>query len=110
MKYPRLYEKEFQFCLILWEHEPVSLRELTYLCKDIFGWERSTTYTMIQRLIKKGIIQKNGRIVTAILHKEQVQDDRTKDLIQKTFSGRLSDLFLSLSRLVAGYIDTDDQP
>lgn len=109
MKNPRLYEKEFQFCLILWEHEPVSLRDLTLLCKENFGWERSTTYTMIQRLIKKGIIQKDGRIVTTILHKEQVQDDRTNDLIQKTFSGRLSDMLLSLSRLVASYIDTDGQ-
>lgn len=108
MKKPRLHEKEFQFCLILWEHEPVSLKELTYLCKDNIGWERSTTYTMIQRLITKGIIQRNGRIVTAVLSKEQVQDDRTEELIQKTFSGRLSDLFLSLSRLIVCYIDTDD--
>lgn len=108
MKNPRLYEKEFQFCLILWEHEPVSLRELTCLCKDNFGWERSTTYTMIQRLINKGIIQRDGRIVTAVLKKEQVQDDRTEDLIQKTFSGRLSDLFLSLSRLISRHIEQND--
>ena len=101
MKNPRLYEKEFQFCLIVWEHEPVSLRELTYLCKDNLGWERSTTYTMIQRLMNKGIIQRDGRIVTAVLSKEQIQDNRTEDLIQRTFDGRLSDLFLSLSRLIA---------
>lgn len=101
MKNPRLYEKEFQFCLILWEHEPASLRELTYLCKDNLGWERSTTYTMIQRLMNKGIIQRDGRIVTAVLSKEQIQDNRMEDLIQRTFSGRLSDLFLSLSRLIA---------
>ena len=108
MKHPRLYEKEFQFCLILWEHGPVSLRELTYLCKDSLGWERSTTYTMIQRLINKGIIQKNERIVTAILSKEQIQDDRTEELIQKTFGGQLSDLFLALSRLIACHISQND--
>ena len=108
MKNPRLYEKEFQFCLILWDHEPVSLRELTYLCKDDLGWERSTTYTIIQRLINKGIIQRSGKIVTAVLSKEQVQDDRTEDLIQKTFGFRLSDLFLSLSRLVTCHIDQND--
>lgn len=108
MKNPRLYEKEFQFCLILWDHEPVSLRELTYLCKDDLGWERSTTYTIIQRLINKGIIQRSGKIVTAVLSKEQVQDDRTEDLIQKTFGCRLSDLFLSLSRLVTCHIDQND--
>lgn len=108
MKNPRLYEKEFQCCLLLWEHEPVSLRELAYLCKDNLGWERSTTYTMIQRLINKGIIQRNGRIVTAVLRKGQVQNDQTEDLIQKTFFGRLSDLFLSLSRLIACHIDPND--
>lgn len=108
MKNPRLYEKEFQFCLILWEHEPVSLRELTYLCKDNLGWERSTTYTMIQRLMNKGTIQRDGRIVTAVLSKEQIQDNRTEDLIQRTFDGRLSDLFLSLSRLIACENDQND--
>lgn len=110
MKNPRLYEKEFQFCLILWEHEPVSLRELTYLCKDNLGWERSTTYTMIQRMINRGIIHREGRIVTSVLSKEQVQDDQTEDLIQKTFGGRLSDLFLSLSRLISCYIDLYEEP
>lgn len=107
MKNPRLYEKEFQFCLILWEHEPVSLRELTYLCKDNLGWERSTTYTMIQRLMNKGIIQRDGRIVTSVLSKEQVQDDRTEDLIQRTFGGRLSELLRSLSRLLDDNIGTN---
>jgi len=105
MKNPRLYEKEFQFCLILWEHEPVSLRELTYLCKDNLGWERSTTYTMIQKLVSKGVIRRDGENVTSVLTKEQAQDDRTEELIQKTFGGRISGLFLTLSRLIACHID-----
>lgn len=105
MNNPRLFEKEFQFCLILWEQEPVSLRELTRLCKDSLGWERSTTYTMIQKLINKGVIRRDGKIVTSVLTKEQVQDDRTEDLIQKTFGGRISGLFLSLSRLIARHIE-----
>ena len=108
MKAPILFEKEFQFCLIVWEQEPVSLNELTYLCKENLGWERSTTYTMIRRLERKGVIQKNGRIVRTIISKETVQDNRMEELIQKTFGGRLSDLFLALSRLISCHISQND--
>lgn len=107
MKAPILFEKEFQFCLIVWEEEPVSLNELTYLCKENLGWERTTTYTMIQRLERKGVIQKDGRIVRTLISKETVQDNRTEDLIEKTFGGKLSDLLLSLSRLVSIHFGTN---
>lgn len=110
MKAIKLFEKEFQFCLIVWEEEPVSLNELTHLCKENLGWKRSTTYTMVQRLVNKGIIQRNGRMVTAVLSKEQIQDNRTVDLIQQTFGGKLSDLLLSLSRLVSIHFCQNDQP
>lgn len=108
MNNPRLFEKEFQFCLILWEQEPVSLRELTRLCKDNLGWERSTTYTMIRKLVGKGVIRRDGKNVTSVLSKEQAQDDRTEELIQKTFGGRISGLFLTLSRLIARHIEQND--
>lgn len=109
MKAIKLYEKEFQICLIVWEQEPVSLNELTHLCMESLGWERSTTYTMIQRLVNKGIIQRNGTMVTAVLSKERVQDERTVELIQNTFEGKLSELFRALSRIVSMHFDTFDR-
>lgn len=58
MTNPKLYEREFQFCQILWKKGPVTLRELTCLCKEYFNWERSTTYTMVQIKRLQGMIIK----------------------------------------------------
>ena len=34
MAVPKVFESEYRFCLILWEHEPITSRELSVLCKD----------------------------------------------------------------------------
>ena len=34
MSTPKIFESEYRFCLILWEHEPLPSAELAKLCKD----------------------------------------------------------------------------
>lgn len=97
---PKIYEKEYQFCLLLWEHEPITASELALLCNERLNWATTTTYTVIQRLSDKGILKKDGSVVTSLFTKEQVQDFRTEELLQKTFGGRLADLLVSISRLI----------
>ena len=31
---PKIFESEYRFCLILWEHEPIRSTDLAKLCKD----------------------------------------------------------------------------
>ena len=50
MEIPKIHESEYRFCLIMWEHEPVTAVELVKLCQDQLGWKRTTTYTVIKRL------------------------------------------------------------
>ena len=50
MDFPKIHESEYRFCLIMWEHEPVTAVELVKLCQDQLGWKRTTTYTVIKRL------------------------------------------------------------
>ena len=33
MEAPKIFESEYRFCLILWEHEPVNSTRLAQLCK-----------------------------------------------------------------------------
>ena len=37
METPKIFEKEYRFCLILWEHEPVSRAELAKICEEQLG-------------------------------------------------------------------------
>lgn len=52
MGLPKIYEK-YQLCLILWEHEPVTVSEMSVLCGEQLNWAKTTTYTVIKRLSDK---------------------------------------------------------
>lgn len=32
---PKIFESEYRFCLILWEHEPIKSTDLAKLCKRV---------------------------------------------------------------------------
>lgn len=87
MKIPKIHESEYRFCLILWEHEPVTAVELVKLCQEQLGWKRTTTYTVIKRLGERGILKnENGRI-TSVISKEEAQACEIDELVEKKFEG-----------------------
>lgn len=89
METPKVFESEYRFCLILWEHEPVTGRELVRLCREQLGWKQSTTYTVIKRLSERGVVKNEQSIVTSLVTKEQVQAAEIDELVEKTFEGSL---------------------
>lgn len=103
MGLPKIYEKEYQLCLILWEHEPVTVSEMSVLCGEQLKWAKTTTYTVIKRLCDKGVLKNEYSVVTSLFTKEQIQDYRTEELLKKTFGGQLADLIASISRLVSKF-------
>ena len=70
METPKVFESEYRFCLILWEHEPVTGRELVRLCREQLGWKQSTTYTVIKRLSERGVMKNAQSVVTSLVTKE----------------------------------------
>ena len=46
MDTPKIFESEYRFCLLLWEHEPINSTHLAALCKEKLGWSKATTYTV----------------------------------------------------------------
>ena len=70
---PKVFESEYRFCLILWEHEPIKSGELVALCKEELGWKNSTTYTVIKRLSERGVLKNEKSIVTSLISRDEVQ-------------------------------------
>ncbi len=62
----KVFESEYRFLCILWENEPVSSPELVKLCNQEFGWKKSTTYTVIKKLVDKGIVKNENTIVESL--------------------------------------------
>ena len=89
METPKVFESEYRLCLILWEHEPVTSRELVRLCREQLGWKQSTTYTVIKRLSERGVLKNEQSVVTSLVTKEQVQAAEIDELVEKTFEGSL---------------------
>ena len=89
MATPKVYESEYRFCLILWEHEPIKSTDLMKLCKEKLEWSKTTTYTVIKRLSERGVIKNENAIVTSIVSKEEAQQSELEELMDKKFEGSL---------------------
>ena len=86
---PKIFESEYRFCLILWDHEPIRSTDLAKLCKEKLDWSKTTTYTVIKRLSERGVIKNENAIVTSIVSKEQAQQSELEELMDKKFEGSL---------------------
>ena len=78
MSIPKVFESEYRFCLILWDHEPIKSRDLAQLCEEQLGWKVTTTYTVIKRLSERGVIKN-----------EQIQTAEIEELVEKKFAGSI---------------------
>lgn len=85
----KIFESEYRFLCILWEHEPVSSPELVKLCNQEFGWKKSTTYTVIKKLADKGIIRNENTIVESLVSKEEVDRQASDELLERTCQGNV---------------------
>ena len=80
---------EMRFAQLIWEHEPVSSGELVKLCEAQFGWEKSTTYTMLRRLCQRNIFQNEDGVVTSSMSREEFDALQSEKFVEEKFSGSL---------------------
>ena len=89
MEIPKIFNSEYRFCLILWEHEPINSTKLSVICKEQLGWSRPTTYTVIRRLAERGVLKNENTIVSSLVSKEQVQQAEMEEMMDRTFEGSM---------------------
>ena len=89
MSVPKIHEGEYRFCLIMWEHEPVSSLELVRLCQETLDWKPTTTYTDIKRLGDRGVLKLENGVVTALISKEEAESAEIDTFVESKFGGSL---------------------
>ena len=89
MDTPKIFESEYRFCLIMWEHAPVTAVGLAKLCQERLGWKRTTTYTVIKRLGERGVLKNEDGRITALVSKEEAQAREINALVEEKFQGSL---------------------
>ena len=83
----KLFDAEYKFMSIVWEHEPVNSTELTRICQEALGWKKPTTYSMIKKLCERGIVKNEKATVTALIAREDVQKYETEAFMDRVFGG-----------------------
>ena len=98
METPKIFESEYRFCRILWEHEPIKSKDLVQLCQQQLGWKATTTYTVIKRLSERGVVKNENTVVTSLVSKDQAQQAEIDLLVEKTFDGSLPAFLAAFTR------------
>ncbi|MGF7144088.1 putative transcriptional regulator [Anaerotaenia torta] len=77
---------------LLWSNKTLAAKDISKIIKEYIGWEKNTTYTVINRLIDKGAIKREdpGFLCRAAISKRTVQAIETKALLNKLYNGSLS--------------------
>lgn len=85
----KLFDSEVKVMELVWEHEPITAKELSVMANEAYGWNKNTTYTVIKKLIDKDIILRTepNFVCTSLIKKETVQKEEINQLIKRLFRG-----------------------
>ena len=85
----RLGMVEARFADIVWQHQPLSTKELVALCEKELHWKRTTTYTVLKKLCERGIFATENSMVAARLSREEFYAIQSERFVEETFDGSL---------------------
>lgn len=93
-----LVDSELKVMDVLWKEGDCPARHIAEVLTGEVGWNINTTYTLIKRCIKKGAIERSepNFMCHALIPKEQVQEAKTNELIDKIYDGCADKLFSAL--------------
>lgn len=80
---------EARFAEMIWRNEPVTSSELVKLAATEFQWKRTTTHTVLRRLIDKGLFQNSNGTVTAMISEQEFYSLQSKKIVDDSFHGSL---------------------
>lgn len=89
MKDQRISDAEWRIMNTVWSHPPLSPSEIVKTVSRESSWKQSTIYTMISRLVKKGMLENKDGRVYALIEKDKMVRYEAKSLIEKAGSSKL---------------------
>lgn len=95
----KLSDNDYEIMNIVWDEGEVTALEIASRLAEKKGWKKPTVYTLIDRLIKKGAIERSepDYACKALINKDEVRTNETAGLLEKLYNG-------SAKLLVSGFI------
>lgn len=103
-----LAEGEARFAELVWAGAPLSTAELVQQCRRQFGWQPTTTYTVLRRLCDRGLFEKQNGTVRVLVSRKAFYGQRSREFVQQAFAGSLPGFlaaFMGAQRLSARDVD-----
>ena len=94
----KLFESEAKVMEILWERGSITAKEVSLIAAERLGWNKNTTYTVIKKLVAKGVIERGepNFICTPLITRKEAQKAEAESLVERVFGGSRRALFSSL--------------
>ena len=93
---------EWRVMECLWERSPLLGKELVERMRELCGWSRSTTLTLLSRMEAKGAVkastEEGKRAFSPLIRREDMALRETKDFLSRVYQGSLSMLVSSFTR------------
>lgn len=89
MEHLRLAEGEYRFARIVWDNEPIPSGKLVELSQKELGWKKSTTYTVLKKLVERGVLRNENAVVSAVIPREDILREESRAVVDRAFDGSL---------------------
>ena len=106
----KLFESERRVLEVLWQQGDTPAKAIAAALGQQVGWGKTTTYTVIQKCIAKGVVarQEPGFVCHALLSRAEADRAETDALIDRVYGGapdRLVANLLGSGRLTRAQLD-----
>lgn len=85
MESVNVFDSEFELMNMIWDNNPIRIRELIEKAEQERRWKRTTVYTMIKRLSNRGVVKYEDRFVTALFCRQDIQLMKISEFIRKYY-------------------------
>ena len=86
----------------LWERAPQTGREVTQSMEASVGWSRSTTLTLLKRLVDKGVVlcdtEGTKNTFSPAVRREDAAEQETETFLGRVYQGSLSMMVSAMTR------------
>lgn len=84
-----LTEAEKKLMEIIWQVAPIESGKLVKEASDRIYWTKSTTYTVLRKLVSKGFVKNEDTVVSVLVPKEKLLISESNQIVEESFSGSL---------------------
>ena len=91
----RISEGEWKVMNVVWDREPVFAKVVTDEIEALYGWKANTTYTVLTRLIEKGIIDRKypRYTISSLVSREEMRNREIEYMLTRMFDGSRTAMF-----------------